>query len=55
MAWVLVLKIFDVVVQRRSGDIQGEVLGGEFGLIKGSEEVVDLACVATKVMLVWTG
>jgi hypothetical protein len=48
MDWVLVLKIFDVVVQRRSRDIQGEVLGGEFGFIKGSEEVVDLACVATE-------
>lgn len=42
---MLLHEVFDIVIQRRSGDVQCEVLGGNFVLFKGCEKVTNLASV----------
>lgn len=43
MIRMLLYQVLDVVVQRRSRDIQCKVLGGNVGLVESSKEVANFA------------
>ena len=45
MIRMLPYQVLDVVVQRRSRDIQCKVLGRNIGLVESRKEVANLACV----------